>query len=80
MTDTVPVLGKITTIYEHAPSTSGIPSHFVINKVVDALTSVDSADLRITAKVDGTCCLIKDGNIWARQDVKRSKTPQQIGS
>lgn len=70
----LPVLSKINTIFEYVYDEKGRPTGKTIDQLVEDLKNVKN--IKVTAKMDGTCCLIKDGKIYARQDVKDiSKAP-----
>jgi hypothetical protein len=64
----LPVLSKINTIFEYVYDERGRPTGKTIDKLVEDLKN--TTNIKVTAKMDGTCCLIKDGKIYARQDVK----------
>jgi hypothetical protein len=63
----LPVLSKIGTIFEYIYDGKGRPTGKTIDKLI-----INPTVYRVTAKFDGTCCYIKDGKIFARQDVKKS--------
>jgi len=75
----LPVLSKIGPIFEYVYDERGRPTGQTIDKVVEELQNNknNKKNIKVTAKTDGTCCLIKDGKIYARQDVKDiSKAPE----
>ena len=45
------------------------------NEVVPGAEWVIDGEGVATQKLDGTCCLVKDGELWKRYEVKRDKTP-----
>jgi hypothetical protein len=70
------VLGKISSIFEYVRDESGRPTgdtQNVISKDLQAKLN-SGMSYRVTAKVDGTCCWIHDGELWARQDIKKGRT------
>lgn len=62
----LPVLHKIGPIFEYIRDAQGRPT----GQTHDRCIIHPSPDSFVTAKMDGTCCLIRDGAIFARQDVK----------
>jgi hypothetical protein len=60
----LPVLSKVGPIFEYVRDEVGRPTG-----TRDQLV-INPTDYTVTAKMDGTCCYIKDGKIFARQDVK----------
>jgi len=70
----IPVLGKINCIFEYIQDDKGRITGNTSDKCV-----VNPVDYIVTAKIDGTCCFIKDGQIFARQDVKNNvkNAPQE---
>jgi len=64
----LPVLSKIDPIFEYIYDEKGRPTGKTVDKLVSALEN--AVNYIVTAKMDGTCCYIKDGKIYARQDVK----------
>jgi hypothetical protein len=66
----LPVLSKIGTIFEYVYDERGRPTGQTIDKLVEELNVDNINNIKVTAKMDGTCCYIKDGKIYARQDVK----------
>jgi hypothetical protein len=73
----LPVLSKINTICEYVYDERGRPTGKTIDQLVEDLKNVNNINqIKVTAKMDGTCCLIKNDKIYARQDVKDiSKAP-----
>ncbi len=69
----LPVLSKIGTIFEYIYDEKGRPTGKTIDKLI-----INPSNFKITAKFDGTCCYIKDGQIYARQDVLKdiNKAPK----
>lgn len=65
----VPVLGKIESIFEYVLE-DGRPTGKTLDQV-----KINPKLYTVTAKFDGTCCYIKDGKIFARQDVKDKAPP-----
>lgn len=63
----LPVLTKVPAIFEYRRDETGKPVG-----TRDKVAVNPSTEFRVTAKMDGTCCYIKDGQIYARQDVKKS--------
>ena len=63
----LPVLSKINPIFEYVVDDKGRPSGATIDKL-----TISPTHFIVSAKFDGTCCYIKDGKIFARQDVKKS--------
>ena len=63
----LPVLSKIGTIFEYVYDEKGRPNGKTLDKLI-----INPTNFKVTAKFDGTCCYIKDGQIFARQDVKKS--------
>jgi hypothetical protein len=63
----LPVLGKINCIFEYVRKENGCLDG---GKTLDKLVT-EPTNYIVTAKMDGTCCYIKDGQIFARQDVKK---------
>lgn len=63
----LPVLGKLQPIFEYIRDDRGRP----IGTTRDQL-AIHPTNYTVTAKMDGTCCYIKDGKIFARQDVKKT--------
>jgi hypothetical protein len=49
----------------------------VYNEVVEGAEWVLNGEGRATLKIDGTCCLIKDGILYRRYDAKKGKTPPE---
>jgi len=47
----------------------------VYNEVVPGAEWVIDGEGKATRKIDGTCCLIKNGELFKRYDVKQGKTP-----
>ena len=63
----VAVLDKIGCIFEYErDSLTGRPT----GRALESLAFVPTSEAIVTAKLDGTCCLIRDGQMHARQDVK----------
>jgi len=63
----LPVLGKLSPIFEYIRDERGRPT----GETRDQL-AINPTNYSVTAKIDGTCCYIKDGQIFARQDVKKN--------
>lgn len=63
----LPVLSKVPAIFEYERDETGKSV-----RTRDKVNIVCSKAFRVTAKMDGTSCYIKDGAIYARQDVKKS--------
>jgi hypothetical protein len=67
MENTIPVLGKINSIFDYVLDENGKPSGLTRDQIcIDIKTPI------ATAKFDGTCCYINNGQIYARQDVKHN--------
>ena len=66
MSQMLPVLSKTPPIFEYVRDERGRPT----GETRDQL-ACNPTNYIITAKMDGTCCFIKDGAIYARQDVKK---------
>ncbi len=64
----LPVLGKVQCIFEYIRKENGCIDG---GQTRDQLTA-NPTNYIVTAKMDGTCCYIKDGQIFARQDVKKN--------
>jgi hypothetical protein len=64
----LPVLGKVNCIFEYVRKENGCLDG---GKTRDQLVA-EPTDFTVTAKMDGTCCYIKDGQIFARLDVKKN--------
>ncbi len=47
----------------------------VRNEVVPGAEWVIAGEGRATRKLDGTCCLVRDGKLYKRYEVKHGKTP-----
>jgi hypothetical protein len=68
----LPVLGKVQCIFEYARKENGcLDGGKTHDKLIDGLL-IEPTNYIVTAKMDGTCCYIKDGQIFARQDVKKN--------
>jgi hypothetical protein len=65
----LPVLSKIEPIFEYIYDDKKRPT----GETIDKLT-INPSHFTVTAKFDGTCCYIKDGKIYTRQDIKKSIT------
>jgi hypothetical protein len=63
----LPVLSKLSPIFEYIRDEKGRPT----GETRDQL-AINPTNFIVTAKIDGTCCYIKDGQIFARQDVKKN--------
>jgi hypothetical protein len=64
----LPVLSKIEPIFEYIYDDKGRPT----GQTKDILAVYPITFFtKTTAKFDGTCCYVKDGTIYARQDVKK---------
>lgn len=63
----LPVLSKVGPIFEYVRDENGRPTGETRDQLI-----INPTNFIVTAKMDGTCCLIKDGKIYARQDVKRN--------
>ena len=61
------VLSKLSPIFEYIRDEKGRPT----GETRDQL-AISPTNFIVTAKIDGTCCYIKDGQIFARQDVKKN--------
>jgi hypothetical protein len=70
----LPVLSKIDPIFEYIYDEKGRPT----GKTKDIL-KISPTHFIVTAKFDGTCCYVKDGIIYARQDVKKHISNAPIG-
>jgi hypothetical protein len=66
----IPVLGKVGAIFAYERDETGKPT----GRCTPELAFTPSENIRVTAKMDGTCCLIKDGQVFGRQDVRRDIT------
>lgn len=53
----------------------GDPQKRVINKVTEGCEWVLAGEGWATRKYDGTCCMVKDGQLYKRYDCKRGKNP-----
>lgn len=62
----IPVLGKVGSIFAYERDETGKPT----GRCTSALAYEFSDNVRATAKMDGTCCLIKDGQVFGRQDIR----------
>lgn len=49
--------------------------HLVRDEIVPGAEWVQNGEGIATRKYDGTCCMIKDGELYARYDVKNGKKP-----
>ena len=69
----IPVLGKVPCLFEYLRDEAGKP----LGGTANVLAAQPSASAIVTAKLHGTCCYIKNGAIYARQDVRNdiSKAP-----
>lgn len=63
--DVLPVLGKIHSIFDYVLDEKGKPNGATRDQI-----SIEFKNPVVTAKFDGTCCYINNGQIYARQDVK----------
>lgn len=63
----LPVLSKTLPIFEYVRDERGRPT----GETRDQLACNPSRNFTVTAKMDGTCCYIKNGEIFARQDIKK---------
>ena len=70
----VPVLGKIGTIFEGVRDETGRPTGATHDRL-----AISPKNPVVTAKFDGTCCYIKNGQIFARQDVKHDVSHAPAG-
>ncbi len=74
-----PVLGKIGSLFDYKRRPDGTPTGETYDRLTPEMAAIVAAScpggipLRITAKVDGTCCWIHNGALWARQDLKRGR-------
>jgi len=50
-------------------------NRLVRNEVVPGSEWVLAGEGRATRKYDGTCCMVKDGELYKRYDAKKGKTP-----
>ena len=64
----LPVLSKIDPIFEYVYDDNGRPTGQTKDILAINLTPFFT---KTTAKFDGTCCYVKEGTIYARQDVKK---------
>lgn len=76
--ETVPVLGKIEAIFEYVlDPVKKVPTGQVdptnLHRDLAALTPEERAQVRVTGKLDGTCCWVHNGVLCARQDVRCGK-------
>ena len=62
---------KIITLFQRNHDTD----HLVRNEVVPGAEWVIAGEGEATQKMDGTCCLVKDGKLFKRYEVKRGRTP-----
>lgn len=51
--------------------------HLVYNEIVPGAEWVVNGEGLATRKLDGTCCMVKEGILYKRYDVKKGKTPPQ---
>jgi hypothetical protein len=63
----LPVLSKVGPIFEYVRDENGRPTGETRDQLI-----INPTNFTVTAKMDGTCCYIKDGQIFARQDVKKN--------
>jgi hypothetical protein len=49
----------------------------LLNEITEGCDWVLAGEGKATRKYDGTCCLIKDGEIYKRYDAKAGKTPPE---
>lgn len=63
----LPVLSKIGPVFEYVYDDKGRPTGQTIDKL-----AINPVNYTVTAKMDGTCCYIKDGKIHPRQDIKKT--------
>ncbi len=47
----------------------------VIDEVVPGAEWVTDGEGRATVKIDGTCCMVRDGKLYKRYDAKKGKVP-----
>ncbi len=66
----IPVLGKVSSVFTYERDETGKPT----GRCTPTLAYEFSDNVRVTAKMDGTCCLIKEGQVFGRQDVRRDIT------
>jgi hypothetical protein len=64
-TTSLPVLGKVECIYEYVRDENGRPTGATREQL-----AIHPQNPIVTAKFDGTCCYIQNGQVFARQDVK----------
>lgn len=74
----VPVLSKIEAVYAYvmdpvrnAPTGQVHPDR--LHADLAALTDDERSQIRVTGKIDGTCCWVHDGKMHARQDIRCGK-------
>lgn len=63
---------KIPTIFVRDPETK---LRNVKNEINPGCEWVFAGEGRVTAKLDGTCCLVRDGKLYKRREVKAGKHP-----
>jgi hypothetical protein len=75
------VLGKINSIFQYDIDESGKPTGKTINALTEKLSLTQRPNMTVTGKVDGTCCLVRDGQLYPRYDknVRRANKPDPVG-
>jgi len=64
---------KIISLYQRNYETDGL----VRDEIVPGAEWVINGEGVATRKYDGTCCMVKDGEIYARYDAKGNRTPPE---
>jgi Family of unknown function (DUF5565) len=64
----IPILGKIGPIFAYIKDDTGRPTGLTADQL-----AINPTHYKVTAKLDGTCCYVKDGKVHARLDVKSGK-------
>lgn len=70
MSTMLPVLGKVRAIFAYERDETGKPT----GRCTPELAFTPSDNIRVTAKMDGTCCYIQDGKMHGRLDVRNDIT------
>lgn len=70
-----PVLGKIGGIWPYITENGKLVAGEIVSS--ELLSLIETTEYTITAKLDGSCALIKNGEIWPRYDTKPGRTPPE---
>jgi hypothetical protein len=65
----LPVLTKIHGLFLRERDAEGNPTSVICH--IPEFKPTEDTEYYVTAKIDGTCCYVKDGTMYARQDVLR---------